>query len=413
MADTSVDKGALLSEPSDSDTAMVAFGARGQGRGPFPYARLRERLSPWSKIVVRDPAESWYQAGLPEHGDTLEEIAEKLRAEIDGMGAKRVVTFGPSMGGYAAILFGCLIGATRVIAFCPQTFLDPPLAYAPPPGVGLQAPDLEPIVRMNPEVKIDLIFGRDGLVDLVHARRIAHLPSVRILVGQGNDHLVVAEMNRAKRLAPLIIELAQGATPKGFAIDPGLGAEHEWRLEEALFAEQRGDWQVARDRVRPVAECFPLWAGPSFHLSRALIELGEWPAAECALKRVLRASPKWWSARTLLARALEEQGKTVDAERAIRAGLALDPNWLDGLVELGELLSRHGRKQDARAAAMAAERVAGRLLAMSQKNVDARRSLSRALLLQGRLEEGRAAEHRSAELSRQLGLEDSALSATA
>jgi pimeloyl-ACP methyl ester carboxylesterase len=98
-----------------SDTAIVAFGHRGASGVSAPYGPILEQLPATSQIVVRDPSSRWYQAGLPGIGETLEEIAERLKWEIAELGATRIVTFGSSMGGYAAILFGCLLDAERAI----------------------------------------------------------------------------------------------------------------------------------------------------------------------------------------------------------------------------------------------------------------------------------------------------------
>jgi len=62
---------------------------------------------------------------MPQQGSTLASVAESLGDLVEGTGAKRLVVAGNSAGGYAALLFGTLLGADLVLAFAPQTTIDP------------------------------------------------------------------------------------------------------------------------------------------------------------------------------------------------------------------------------------------------------------------------------------------------
>ncbi|MBJ7485255.1 hypothetical protein [Brevundimonas sp.] len=70
-----------------------------------------------SAIHVLGRGNDWYQ---------YPEIADALAAVRQGVaGAQRVMTYGSSMGGYAAVRFADAVGATSVLAFSPQYSLDP------------------------------------------------------------------------------------------------------------------------------------------------------------------------------------------------------------------------------------------------------------------------------------------------
>ncbi len=77
-----------------------------------------------NKIFLRDLKQLWYHAGLPGLTDSVVSTANYLKDRIAESEAGKVVVFGTSMGGYAALLFGILIGADEVHAFAPNTFLD-------------------------------------------------------------------------------------------------------------------------------------------------------------------------------------------------------------------------------------------------------------------------------------------------
>jgi len=77
------------------------------------------------KIFIRDFSQCWYQDGLYSVGDDIYSSAEKIKEHIENIKPVKLYFVGNSMGGYAAILFSCLIGAGEVIAFAPQTFISP------------------------------------------------------------------------------------------------------------------------------------------------------------------------------------------------------------------------------------------------------------------------------------------------
>ena len=52
-------------------------------------------------------------------------MAGSLSAVLAERESRRVVTAGLSAGGYAALLFGALLGVDTALAFAPQTVVDP------------------------------------------------------------------------------------------------------------------------------------------------------------------------------------------------------------------------------------------------------------------------------------------------
>lgn len=288
--------------PADSDTVVVSFGAKGGGHAHFHFFKLLKPLPGFSKLLVRDPSGSWYNAGLPGEGDTLEEVAAGVERELRRLDAKQVITLGSSMGGYAAILFGCMLGAERAIALAPQTLLDPALRHAPPAHVRLQAPDLAPIIRDTPATRIDLVAGWDDHLDVFNAQRVAGLPSVRVLALRNGVHAFVEHLHNDDKLIPLITDLVEGDTPENCDVNPQLDPEDEQRIADTAYAVQRGDWEAVTERIGPVAERYPSWAGPNFDLGRALTEMGDLHAAEVFLTRAVQGNPRWHDARLRLDR---------------------------------------------------------------------------------------------------------------
>jgi hypothetical protein len=108
-----------------SNTLIVTFGGIAQGIGipVFEFFNILEKQDV-NKIFIRDFAQAWYHKGLWNMTNDLIETANLLSKEIEKSGAERVIFFGNSSGGYAALLFGNLLSPDRVLCFSPQTFLS-------------------------------------------------------------------------------------------------------------------------------------------------------------------------------------------------------------------------------------------------------------------------------------------------
>lgn len=110
---------------SSSSTLLIAFGGlRGKvGVLPFEFFRATGDI-PVKRLFVRDLRESWYHRGIPGHGNTLTDVVGAVEEVVARARAERLVVAGNSAGGYAALVFGTLLGADAALCFAPQTTLD-------------------------------------------------------------------------------------------------------------------------------------------------------------------------------------------------------------------------------------------------------------------------------------------------
>jgi pimeloyl-ACP methyl ester carboxylesterase len=116
---------AELGRFSRSRTMLVAFGGINSrlGIAPYEFSSLTGR-SGVKRLYVRDLHQAWYHRGMPGHGDELMDVAATLGKTVAQRRVERLVVVGTSAGGYAALVFGTLLGADLVLAFSPQTTLD-------------------------------------------------------------------------------------------------------------------------------------------------------------------------------------------------------------------------------------------------------------------------------------------------
>lgn len=350
----------FLIKPGNGDTAIVAFSGLRSRRGEFNLERaLDENMSNFPRLFIRDPNSHWYNSEIAGLGQTIDQIADKIKQETDRLGAARIVAIGPSMGGYAAILFGCVLGAERAIAIAPQTLLDPGLRHAPPVDVRLQAPDLKPFVRAA-RTQVDIVAGWDDHNDVFHAQRVARFPSVRILALPYQLHEIGRPFPRERRRV-LPRELLETDVPRDCKVNPVIDAESETRIAEIAYAVVREDWKTVARCAWPVIERNPIWAGPRFDLARALVKSGDWCVAEEVCLELLELAPEWPQARAQLAEVLLATGRHRDAETLVRAGLATDEDWALGHLLLARCLASYGLKDQARRSAQHAAQLSFRV----------------------------------------------------
>jgi hypothetical protein len=111
----------LRDMPRGDGPVCVFWAGLGDGRRParFPFLASSEPYD-LDRVFVRDVDELWYQrgAGTGSIDDLANELASTLRDRVG-----QVTMFGNSSGGYAALLFGSLLGVKAVHVWLPQTFL--------------------------------------------------------------------------------------------------------------------------------------------------------------------------------------------------------------------------------------------------------------------------------------------------
>jgi len=115
-----------------SDHLIIGFGSirmfnRQKKRGfewdnllKYKFGHLK-----FNSLFVGDVNNSWWHTdyeGLPGYGPLV--LRDFLLRKIKESGATKTLCLGVSMGGYGAILFGCLTGATQTMSFSPQTNLS-------------------------------------------------------------------------------------------------------------------------------------------------------------------------------------------------------------------------------------------------------------------------------------------------
>jgi tetratricopeptide (TPR) repeat protein len=155
-----------------------------------------------SAVYVTSAGNDWWQ---------YEEM-ERLGPLLCGIRQRypRLVTYGSSMGAYGAILFAPDCQADAVIAASPQCSIDPArIAFdkvRSRDGARLR------IIRdaFRPSRAIVYVIYDNLNVDAEHARRIAEVLPVELLVAPGSGHPAVERLARAGVLKQTVLGLVHG-----------------------------------------------------------------------------------------------------------------------------------------------------------------------------------------------------------
>lgn len=201
---------------------QVAFGgvASGLGMPPFEFYRMTASF-PTGKVFVRDLSQAWYHGVLPGVGVGVEDLAAYLDRLIRAQNPQRVVFFGNSMGAYAAILLGAMVGVDQVVAFAPQTFIGKLLRLVHRDfrwrkkltrmyRSGLADPKFFDLKRYLPErdyeTSIDIHASGSDRLDRLHARRMEGIQGVRVHTYDASGHHLVKSLRDDGSLERMLVD---------------------------------------------------------------------------------------------------------------------------------------------------------------------------------------------------------------
>ena len=202
----------------DSRTLLIAFGGMRGMMGnilPFEFFKATGTVAV-KRLFVRDLRQAWYHRGVPGHGSSIEAVGHSLGELVAAQGVERLVMVGNSAGGYAALLFGTLLGADSVLCFAPQTVLelevlaemddhrwDDQLRELTHSG------DLDPrwtdLRRALPDIRragtrYEIYFDDSFRIDRLHAERLGGLEGAQLHRFSGGAHGIAREMRESGEL---------------------------------------------------------------------------------------------------------------------------------------------------------------------------------------------------------------------
>ena len=123
-----------------------------------------------SKLYINCSENSWYQVGIPGYTENISDTIKFLKEIISEINPSKTISFGMSMGGYAAILFGIKLKLDYILAFTSELTLGSKLQrsfYLN--NLKTYDPDYKDISRLiveNEDTTIYLFYGAYDIIDL-------------------------------------------------------------------------------------------------------------------------------------------------------------------------------------------------------------------------------------------------------
>jgi hypothetical protein len=239
-------------------------------------------------IHVLSAGNDWYQ--YPE----MDEVLDVIRLAVAG--ADRVLTYGSSMGGYAAVRFADAIGATDVLSLSPQYSIDPRRVRADrrwwwaqnsirflPHHNGSLSCRARVVVVFDPTIKLDrlhaALIGRDVRAEML---RLDHA-----------GHPVTTVLSELGLLQAMALAFVSGSADLP-AIEAAFSARRQesamWLVESAAHLP-KSERLRARDITAQAVKMAPGNATLHHHHAMRLHELGLYDEAVLAHERAVDISP--------------------------------------------------------------------------------------------------------------------------
>lgn len=201
-------------------TTVLAFSGLATAFGMPPREFFQSLAKEGCNVLfIKDFWQCWYLRGLLSLSTGLDDTTEVLRGVIPD-GTTSIRTVGASAGAYAAIQFGLRLNADRVLAFSPQTRLQPRVfaQFASPDSrkkdVDFESgdADLLNVFRRYRDFagQIEIHYGRENATDRDHARHLEDEPAVHLIDHDADQHGIAKTLQQRGQLAAILAEFARG-----------------------------------------------------------------------------------------------------------------------------------------------------------------------------------------------------------
>lgn len=215
--------GALVAwEREESSQLYYVFHGMAGGLGMQPLTVLRETgLIRTNLILLKDYYRFFYQAGLNREITDVDAIIARLRKCREELPhVRQTFCFGPSSGGYAAILFGHYLQVDVVYAFAPvtQINLDDLKKYGGCKEVSRiteQHRDLALLLaKHNGRTRYKIFYCEGYARDRAQAEHLRDLPGVELYPQPGSTHNVAQAISESGRLREIFDTVPTGSPVK-------------------------------------------------------------------------------------------------------------------------------------------------------------------------------------------------------
>ncbi|MCT7665983.1 tetratricopeptide repeat protein [Shinella kummerowiae] len=265
-----------------------------------------------NKLFLRDPGRSWFNGSIPNLSKDADDLADVIRQYAGSIPPENIVMSGSSMGGYASILFGCLLGAGKVVAVAPQLRLHPSTPYSPKKPV--KYADLYPIITArNPRTKIELWYGTEEIMDLYHNVPAWGMEGILHRPQKGSMHSVLNAIKKEGRVPEFFQFILKDTPFSSDELDLSFIDNDIIAKSVKYFYIDKNDSAVI-DTLTPIADTYDLSAIHHM-LGLSHYRAGNLQIAERSFEAAIRTFPGNYSAHYYMGMSSMDRKDYAQAER--------------------------------------------------------------------------------------------------
>lgn len=183
------------------EVLLVSFGGLANlfgGMIPFEFLNfLKLHFGEYDRYFYIDKHQVWYHKGLSGITTNTDETIAYLGEKIKGY--SKVIFIGVSAGGYAALLYGSLLGVSSVLAFIPQTRL------VHTNNLDVRYIDIKPFINSHTAYTLCGSATGTDLHDISHCKHIEHFANVNLITRYNQDMKELRDSGYLKNLISQVI----------------------------------------------------------------------------------------------------------------------------------------------------------------------------------------------------------------
>jgi hypothetical protein len=338
----------VLYQPGSSPFSLLTFTEFGfRANGLRFWADKMCEKHDIACIGLASHRSNWFPAGS----------VQAASASIRALGHARLVGYGHSMGGYAALKYSAMLGLTGAIASCPQFTIDPKRIFHQPAYTAC----FDPALHADMDIRREDVSGHVIVLhDPFFADDKIHMDMLRQACGGTFRELAAAYIGHSAPmvlrhwpLMHLLIETAlSGESLVTCKTQYRSAKKTEFRyrvgLAEALFRTHSQPGCAAK--VLEAAQAGPDHAFETKRLGLlrdVYLALGRKEHAVLASRQAVELEPSNPHLKALLAGVLLSNGDLSEAEQAYRTAIALLPKATHFYLGLSDCLMRQKKFVDA------------------------------------------------------------------
>ena len=221
---------------SNSNVFLIVFSGANVKKGSFNYFNSFKN-SEYNVIFLNDDISRYYQSGIQELGGDLYSTINALNTIIHETGCESpdIYTFGCSMGGYAALLYGALLNARSVLAFSPSAPKYCSVLWQNPSYKEVSSQSGQYIAVINDStVAKKVYYGDRGIGDLCSFATFRAGSVNEMKIYKECCHALIYIIAQCTDLNSLVRNLVEGVVQPLFDID-GLIEYEEFEFLERIF----------------------------------------------------------------------------------------------------------------------------------------------------------------------------------